>query len=61
MARVWIFLSSAREIEEETKNIEEKHRKKTEKNNENQQKRRFWRSYEKMDVTIKFYMRNYPV
>ena len=25
----------------------------------NQQKRRFWRSYEKTDVTIKFYAKNY--
>ena len=28
--------------------------------NKNQEKYRFWRSYAKTDVTIKFYAKNYP-
>ena len=37
---------------------EEITKKKTEKINENRHKRRFWRSYAKTDVALKFYAKN---
>ena len=43
------------------KRKKEKIMKNLEKVHENQQKRRFWRSYEKTDATIKFYAKNYPI
>ena len=39
----------------------EKSSKNIEKNDTNRQKRRFWRSYAKTDVTIEFYAKNYPI
>ncbi len=42
----------------EKKNLENK--KNIEQIDENQQTRRFWRSYEKTDVTINFYAKNHP-